>query len=104
MMSLSAINAIAKKAGEKAAKQKREPLVAFEDGDEGVVKCPNLGDYRPKGWELVRGLFVDSSGFGGPGESALTLQQFLAEVKAGMGYAIIEEGQFQIYIGEFRKI
>jgi hypothetical protein len=62
---------------------------------------PNIGDYRPDGWELVETLFVDKSGFGSPSEPALTIEQLLDRLVAGKGYAIIEEGQFQLYLGEF---
>ena len=104
MMSLEYIEKLSREAGRRAAREKREPLVAFVDGDEAVFHCPNIGSYEPKGWKLVRELFVDNSGFGHDrNEPALTIDQFLAEVKAGYGYAIIEEGQFQIYIGEFEK-
>lgn len=103
MMSLSLIEQLSREAGEKAAKQNREPLVAFCDKDEAVVKCPNLGNYYPKGWTLTNRLFVDKSGFGLVGEPALTVEQFIGKVKEGLGYAIIEEGQFQLYIGVFEK-
>jgi len=63
---------------------------------------PHIGDRRPKGYTLVRELFVDTSGFGAPDEPALTLAQFAAEVKPGFAYALIACGQFQGYVGEFR--
>lgn len=103
MMSLALIEQISRKAGERAAKQNREPLVAFSDKDEAVVKCPNLGDYCPKDWKLIDRLFVDKTGFGTIGEPALSIEQFIGKVKDGLGYAIIEEGQFQLYIGVFEK-
>jgi len=64
---------------------------------------PNFGDYRPKGWELVETYFVDSSGFGGDGEPALGARHFRSKLKIGYGYAVIEAGQFQVYVGEFRR-
>jgi hypothetical protein len=39
-----------------------------------------------------------------PGEPALTQGQFIDRMKPGMGYAVIEEGQFQVYVGEFKKL
>lgn len=101
MMSLEYIEQLSREAGERAAKEKREPLVAFVDKDEAVVKCPNLGDYVPDGWKLIDRLFVDM-GFG-TDDRCLTVGQFIAKVKSGFGYAIIEEGQFQLYIGVFEK-
>lgn len=92
-MSLALIEQISRKAGERAASENREPLIAFCDKDENIFKCPNLGNYVPDGWKLIDRLFVDKSGFG-----------FLTQVKEGLGYAIIEEGEFQLYIGVFEKV
>ena len=47
---------------------------------------------------------VDSSGFGAPDEYAFTAEQFYAAVrKIGplRGYAIVEQGQFQVVVGVF---
>lgn len=82
---------------------KRAPLIAKTDGEK-VYGMPNFGDYRNKNWELVNDYFVDSSGFGAENETALTAERFFSKVKAGYGYAIIEEGQFQIVVGEFKKV
>lgn len=90
---------------ENRAKQNRVKLfVAQTNSDQNVTSAPNIGDYRPKGWELVETYFVDSSGMGGQNEPTLTFNQFLQEVKQGYGYAIISEGQFQVYIGEFKEV
>lgn len=80
-----------------------EPFIAKVDQDKGVFKAPNIGEYRFEKYELIDTLFVDNSGFGSVGESALTVSQFLQKVKKGLGYAIIEEGQFQVYVGVFKK-
>lgn len=58
-------------------------------------------------------LFVDSSGWGSPGEPALSFEHLVADVKrvlatlSGTGWAlglgIVEEGQFQCYLGVFVK-
>lgn len=76
-----------------------EPFIAKVDQDEGVFKALNIGDYRFENYELIDDLFVDNSGFGSSDEPALTAVQFLSKVKEGLGYAIIAEGQFQIYAG-----
>jgi hypothetical protein len=34
----------------------------------------------------------------------LTQGQFIKELKPGMGYAVIEAGEFQVYVGEFKKL
>jgi len=93
-----------KRMNAKAARSRgKQPYIAKCDGDEKVLGCPNFGGYRPKKWALVETYFVDNSGFGGDNEPALTAAQFVSRVKAGRGYAVIEAGQFQVYIGEFVK-
>lgn len=86
-----------------AKRKKLQPYVAKVDGDEGVFKMQNLGCYKPEGWELREKLFVDSSGWGAEGEPALTIKQFLSRVKAGLGYAICQAGQFQVYVNVFER-
>ena len=105
MYSLEVIQDMNRKAARKARQGTgKQPYVAKCDNDAGVNKIPNFGDYRPKNWELVETYFVDNSGFGAPGEPALTFEEFCSKVKAGFGYAIIEQGQFQLYVGEFKRI
>ena len=104
MHTLYEIERMSREAGEQAAAKNNEPLMAFCNQDMSVMNCPNLGDYRPKGWKLLDKLFVDNSGFGREGEPALTVEQFISKVKEGLGYAVIESGQFQVYIGVFEKI
>ena len=105
MMSGAAIADLSARAARKAAREHKHPLlVEAEDMPnlaEHIRHLPNLGDYRPPRWELVDTYFVDTSGFGQPGEPALTLTQFLKHVKVGFGYGLIEAGQFQVYVGEF---
>lgn len=103
-MTLALIEQLSRKAGERAAKEKREPLIAFVDRDESILNCPNLGDYIPDEWKLIDQLFVDKTGFGTVGEPALTIDQFINKIKSGLGYAIIEEGEMQLYIGIFEKV
>ena len=53
--------------------------------------------------------FVDSSGFGRPNEPALTIDAFVAELRAYVaehpshGFALIGVGQFQVYVGAFER-
>ena len=67
-------------------------------------RLPNLGQLIPKGYRRVDYRMVDSSGFGGEHEAALTVPTFIRSyLKADRAYAIIEAGQFQVVIGEFVK-
>ena len=109
MMDPRIIHENALKAARKAARLKKIPLVIeAEDlpllaGDKPVGGgFPFLGDYVPKGWTRTENTyFVDSSGWGGSGELALTLKQLLAKVVPGRGYAVVEAGQFQVYVAEY---
>ena len=62
-----------------------------------------------KGYELVKELFVDSSGWGADDELALTSNQFLKEVELLLNKnpkltaKITGAGQFQVYVGFFIK-
>jgi len=62
-----------------------------------------------KGYELIKELFVDSSGFGQENELALTqggfmfeLSELIEEHKA-LTAKITNAGQFQVYMGLFKK-
>lgn len=112
---IHAANAAAKRKTERGPAAKRLPcvftrreLAQLVDGDVSPFKrIPNFGDYEPKGWEAIgKAHFVDASGFGEPGEPAMPIDEFAALVvghnKLGHGYAIVEAGQFQIYIQEYR--
>lgn len=108
MMSVAQIRELSAKAARKAARLNKRPFI-FEEEDRATMRdhlkaIPNLGDYRPKGWELVETLFVDSSGWGSENEPALTIDQFISRMRSGLGYAVIEEGQFQVVIGEFQRL
>jgi len=103
MYDLATIRKMERETGRHAKKEKFEPLVARYNGDELIFKCPDLGNYIPEGWRLIQEFFVDKSGFGQPGEMALTASQFISKVREGLGYAITQTGQFQVYIGEFEE-
>lgn len=74
------------------------------NGDIGVRGAKVIGDSIPLGYELTGKYFVDNSGLGDRGESALVFTDFLSKVKAGFYYGIAEVGQFQVYIHEFKKV
>jgi hypothetical protein len=108
MMSLSQIRYESARAARKAARTKKQPYL-FEEEDRATMMeksnaIPNLGNYVPKGWELVETYFVDSSGFGNDSEPAMTIERFIAAMKPGYGYAVIEAGEFQVVIGEFFRV
>lgn len=117
MMSPSYIRQIAREAAETAAEQGQEPFVYFnaEEAIHDSVRIPFLGDYVPEGWETIGDpLFVDSSGFGSASEPALTREQYRAAVAERIetarsegytsGFAVVEAGQFQVYVQEYRQL
>lgn len=103
MFDLKTLEKMNREVAENAKENDLEPLIAKCDGDRDVVNCPDLGSYEPDGWEYIQNHFVDNSGFGQEGEPALTLKQFLARVKEGLGYSICGAGQFQVNISEWKK-
>lgn len=76
-------------------------LVAMRKGYKAPRTIPMIGARTPKGWKLLQKHFVDSSGFGAPGEAALTQTAFFERMQPGLGYAVVQAGQFQVYVGEF---
>jgi len=101
---------MSQEAARKAARLHKVPYIVWPQDLEGwkaghinSLPFPFLGSYVPKGWKMVNEYFVDLSGFGAPGEPALTLKQFIDKVRVDYGYAITEAGQFQVYIGELEK-
>ena len=85
--------------------QRNHEVPGIWHGTENGFKIPFLGDRIPRGWKRTNRapLFVDSSGFGDTSEPALTQDQFFKELTIGMGYAVIEAGQFQVYVAEYTK-
>jgi|SRR3989304_2485919 len=121
MMSLDQIRSLSDEQAKRASAKKREPYVPFsreEVENYPPFPFPNIGSYKPLGWKEINydevGLdgpfFVDKSGFGARGEPALTAKDFkdtlleFYDKLEGCGFAIIEEGQFQLYVGVFKKV
>jgi len=111
MMSPETIKSMSREATQKAAERDLVPLmVAQEDKDDldalysHMRAMPFLGDHLPAEYEKIDELFVDSSGMGSPEEAALTMEQFLDRVVANRAYAITSAGQFQIYVGEYKRV
>ena len=73
------------------------------------AKKSSVESMENQGYTLVKEFFVDSSGFGEVGESALTVSQFLQEVEnllteyKKLTAKITDSGQFQVYVGLFQK-
>jgi hypothetical protein len=113
MMSLATIHALEREVGKKAAQEARMPYVPIHEDEIKTYPpfpFPHLGDHRPKGWELVEELFCDCSGWGASDEPALSVDQLkrkLIELQrasnATYGYGVTEAGQFQLYLGVFRR-
>lgn len=111
MMSIEYIQELANDAATLARHQRLEPKVVADTPflDEDLRSIPNLGDYVPEDWELIESHFVDSSGVGEEGEASLTFDQFKTKVRIAMtdqdavfGWGLIQAGQFQVYIGQFK--
>ena len=128
MMDLATIRALSEEAGAEAERRGRNPavidgtdLAAAKAGDLSVLQIPNIGTYLPKNFERVsleaedgkKGVYmgdndgfgaylVDKSGFAADYEPALTLAQFVERLVPGYGYAVVEEGQFQVKVGKFK--
>lgn len=113
MMSLETIRTLNAQAGRKARRNGVKPKQFTADelhllrvGDLTPFKrIPKTGDHCPKGWRVVQDHFVDSSGFGQPGELAMTPQAFARVVvsRPDSAWGLGEEGQFQLYVTEFER-
>lgn len=119
MMSIESIRALSRNAARDAAARNQVPFY-LEESDVQDLRArvngknlpyngplfsfPMIGDHRPKGWRLVKKLFVDTSGLGADNEPALSIRQLADALEPGFGYALIETGQFQAYIGVFKRI
>jgi hypothetical protein len=112
MMSLEAIKRMSSEAATVAAATNERPFTYWNAAEVDELEgfpFPFLGDFEPPGWREVDRHFVDSSGFGADDEPALSARQFrqvildrIAEVP-GTGWAVVEAGQFQVYVAEFQR-
>jgi hypothetical protein len=97
-----------------AARAAQEGLVPFVPGNAQQYlprHFPNIGFHEPPGWEKTETRwFVDKTGVGYDWEPALTWRQFVISLRAYCasnpthGFAITEEGAWQIYITAFRPV
>ncbi len=113
MMNLSAIQALSDEAAEAAAAENLTPYVYWntdEVDNQTQFPFPFIGSYKPEGWVEIDRHFVDSSGFGQDDEWALSESQFINLIRTrvedhpGVGWAVVEAGQFQVYVGEFDQV
>ena len=111
MMGLGQIREMQMEAAERAAQEGMVPFVyETDDVPSGQFPFPDLGDYEPPGWEMDDDPWmVDSSGFGSPGERAMTTDQLMREIEKAraldpnVGFGIVEVGQFQLYVGVYHR-
>ena len=120
MMGLAEIKAANRRNSRTARELDKQPCVPtaaqraiLATGKLEGIRIPSFGGYVPRGWKRTsrdqisnsdEPFFVDTSGFGAPGEPALTHEQFareLAKLPEGVGIALIEVGQFQCYIATY---
>lgn len=107
MYGLQTILDIEARATREARKEKKRPLAISPTDTQTTIAArggiPFLGSYVPKGCYRTdrEPFFVDISGFGAPGEPALTIDQFIAETRPGFVYALISHGQFQGHVAEY---
>ena len=125
MMSEQLIKDVSDVAAYRAAEEGKEPLSIWSKRD--ATHIPFLGDYTPAGWrralwsdfyEHPRNVFyaredeevafmVDASGFGARDEPALSVEEFADFIvkpqrpQHEYGWAIREQGQFQIVVGAY---
>lgn len=112
MMDLAYIKQMNREAAERAAEENLSPFVYWDESEldqsEGFP-FPFIGDLDPEGWVEVETHFVDSSGYGQDDEPALSVGQFIAIIRDRIrsqtvtGWAIVEAGQFQVYVAEYHK-
>jgi hypothetical protein len=113
MMSVDTIAYMSNQVAKKAASH---GLVPYQPADAGEplrwgkhVPIPNIGSYRPSGWQLMEDHMVDAMGGDDAGGSAMTLSAFKSWVQDTVvkdptaGFAIIEEGEFQVVVGYFTQ-
>ena len=112
MMSLEVLAAVNNQIAREAAREGLVPYVPFTaDEAETPFTFPNIGNLEPAGWRKTgASWFVDKMGHGLDWEPALTWQQFRRRLAGyilrhpGHGFAITEEGEFQVVVSAFRRV
>jgi len=119
MWGLETINELNREAGDKAREEGKQPLRLSPSSFFSLTDVaklggfPNLGDSADdvdEKHERIDTLFCDSSGFGGPGEPALTRGQLegrvedLLEEHGDLLFGVVETGQFQLHMGVWKPV
>ena len=112
MMSVEVIIAVNNEIAQKAAKQGLVPYVPSSVEEvTSPFSFPNIGSLKPRGWSNTgETWFVDKTGHGFDNEPALTWQQFRRRLGGYIlrhpshGFAVTEEGEFQVVVSAFRRI
>lgn len=112
MFSIGALIALNHELAAEAAKQDHKPYVPFNIEEVNrwpPFPFPSLGDHAPLGWEKAgTSWFVDATGHGNGWESAMTVQEFTEALRRyvaehpGHGFAITDQGEFQVVVSAFR--
>jgi hypothetical protein len=113
-MSLAAIHHLNTQIAVEAAERDAVPYVPLNVEEVDLYPpfpFPNLGYLEPDGWEKTdTAWFVDKTGQGHEWEPALTVEQFKRQLREyvakhpGHGFAITEEGEFQVYVATFKPM
>lgn len=112
MMGIETIRRVNAERAEAAAAEGLEPFTyASPDEVEPGFPFPHIGTHLPAGWRLAERHFADALGVGEDDEPALSVRQFVALLRervaehgTDVGFAVIEAGQFQVWVGEFHRI
>jgi hypothetical protein len=114
MFSLEVINYLNQQAARKARRHRQKPFVPSGPGAVDAMPpfpFPSLGDFDPPEWERTDdSWFCDKTGWGRADEPALTIVQLKHQLRCyiaenpGHGFAITEEGQFQLYVTAFLPV
>jgi len=113
MMSAQYIDSMSRKAARESAREGKLPYIVWPHdisawkamlakGISPRLPFPALGSRNPRGFKLVQEFFVDSSGWGGRNEPAMTIDQLIDELKPNMAYSLGDVGQFQLYVREWK--
>jgi hypothetical protein len=130
MMSSQQIARLSDEAAARSERSNTRPKAFSNVGSiDDIRGVPFIGRYVAPGWRLIEHselivpadmregriegtwatepyLMVDSSGFGGRDEPALSAHEFMRLIadNPGVGWGIVEAGQFQVVVGAFKPV
>jgi hypothetical protein len=112
MMSIEVLIAVNNEIAQEAARRGLVPYVPVSaDEVRSPFTFPNIGTLKPRGWRKTgQTWFVDKTGHGLESEPALTWAQFRSRLAGYLlrhpshGFAVVEEGEFQVVVAAFRKV